>query len=141
MRHTLTLLLVLAYISGISQVEPQLVALVTDESVSASEPAVAETLSLERLISFSEGFTDSSFHHHLALNVTEDHRLSMETDFPRTLQYSISNVEGIIFRKGKFYGSGLVNLSSLRDGSYAVYFFAGNKIVRALMIEHRRSAM
>ena len=143
MRHTLTLLLVLgAYLSGNSQVEAPLVALVSHEStIAISEPTSLDTHAMKELISFSEGFTDSSFHHQMALNVTEDHRLSIETDFPRTLQYSISNVEGIIFRKGKFYGSGMVNLSSLKNGSYAVYFFAGKKIVRALMIEHLRTAM
>ena len=140
MRRTLTPLLVLLVSTlSIAQTQPTLAAL-TDEVALAAHSEDVE-MDASKLLSHSEGFTDSSFTHQLLMTLNAEQLLEFETDCPRTLQYSISNVEGIILRKGKFYQQGMVNIGSLRPGSYAVYFFAGKRIVRAFMIDRRQTAM
>ncbi len=139
MRRTLTPLLVfLVTVLSTAQTKPTLAAIseeVTETDVFLSSKSMD-------LVSFSEGFTDSTFHHHqLLMSVSSEQYLSMETDFPKTLQYSVSNVEGIILRKGKFYQQGMVNIANLKQGSYAIYFFAGKRIVRALMFERNQASL
>ncbi len=89
----------------------------------------------------SEGYTDSSFHFQLGIEVSNDLALLVNTDYPRSLQYSLSSVEGIILRKGRIFRSMTLDLSSLRPGSYALYIFSGQKIVRALMVDRQTTNM
>ena len=140
MRHTLTSFLILmAGFMSMAQVQVELAA--HKEAVEVLASPNSDNTDLPYEINLSEGFVHADFDYTVDIDILDGNQLSIETDFPKTLQYSISNLEGIILRKGKIYGSAAVDLARLRPRSYAVYVFQGKKIVRALMIDMRQKAM
>ncbi len=90
------------------------------------------------LLEVSTGFTDPTFDYdiHLYPNPVQ-YELSIDTEFDRTLQYTLSNMEGRIMARRKFVGEDKLDLSRMSPGTYAVYFFRGHKIVKALLIEKK----
>lgn len=61
--------------------------------------------------------------------------ISISTSFDRTLQYTLSSVEGRILGKGRLVKEGWMNVSRLQEGSYVMYFFRGHRVVKAVLID------
>lgn len=86
-------------------------------------------------LAVSTGFADSEFSEDL--NIVEGEvpeEIDLTTSYLKPLQYTVSNVEGIILDRGRFVGEKSLNFSRRTEGDYAVYIFAATKVVRAFMV-------
>lgn len=83
----------------------------------------------------STGFIDSEFTEYL--NIVEGEvpeEINLTTSYLKPLQYTVSNVEGVILDRGRFIGEESLNFGRRTEGDYAVYIFAATKVVRAFMV-------
>lgn len=87
-------------------------------------------------LALSSGFYDKDFEAKLIVSGGIDPlQIEIDTEYKRALQYTVSDIEGIIYRKGKFLSNSTLDFNSLRPGRYAVFVFAGRRIIRAFMVE------
>jgi hypothetical protein len=87
-------------------------------------------------VSISEGFTDPDFGFDIRIKAEDpDGLIRIESDFDRSLQYTVSNIEGRIRIKRVFVREDVLDTNKIEPGSYALYFFRGKKIVKALLLE------
>ncbi|MDH3649063.1 MAG: T9SS type A sorting domain-containing protein [Saprospiraceae bacterium] len=155
MKHTLTALLLAVAISSLQaqDLQPSIIAsagkFAKTESASLSwtlGEAVTATLTNDDviltqgfhqpLLGVSTGFTDPEFGFDIDLYPNPArYELTIESDFDKTLQYTMSNLEGRILAKRKFVGKDQLDMSHMIPGVYAIYFFRGHKIVKALLVE------
>ncbi len=138
MKHTLLISILLGvFLPGASTQTGDAV------SVSADPNPLVASLNLSattthHTFAISDGFTDFDFEGSVSMAVAdEDQVLTINTDYPGLLQYTVSNLEGIILRKRKFAREDWLDLQRLAPGSYAIYFFAGHRIVKALIVEKK----
>ncbi|MBK8502988.1 MAG: hypothetical protein IPL46_12690 [Saprospiraceae bacterium] len=93
----------------------------------------AEILSAH--ISVSTGFVNSAFQDEFEITLGETPMESdLITPYLKPLQYTVSNVEGIILDRGRFIGTEDLDFTRRQEGKYAVYIFAADRIVRAFMV-------
>lgn len=86
-------------------------------------------------LAVSAGFADSEFFDSIGIQPGESSSdLLLKTSYLKPLQYTISNVEGIILDRGRFIGEQDLDFSRKTEGDYAVYIFAANRVVRAFMV-------
>ena len=94
-----------------------------------------ETKTLSAQISISAGFVNSVFEDEIDITLGESPlEIDLITTYLKPLQYTISNVEGIILDRGRFIGSEDLDFTRKQEGKYAVYIFAADRIVRAFMV-------
>lgn len=90
---------------------------------------------LSDILSVSSGFVDSEFSDPIFLASGESPEdIVISTTYLKPLQYTISNVEGIILHRGRFIGEQGLDFSRRIEGAYAVYIFAANRVVRAFIV-------
>lgn len=88
----------------------------------------------------STGFLDSQFEDSVEIHPGESPAdLVLTTSYLKPLQYTVSNVEGIILKRGRFIGEENLDFSRRSEGDYAVYIFAANRVVRAFMVSREES--
>jgi len=87
-------------------------------------------------LALSSGFIDTEFVGEIdILPGIDQFEIDISTDYLKPLQYTVSNVEGIILDRGRFVGIEDLSFSRYDPGSYAVYVFAARKVVRAFVVE------
>ena len=83
----------------------------------------------------SSGFYNSEFVETIDIAAGENPSyINLTTAYLKPLQYTVSDVEGIILDRGRFIGAEDLNFSRRREGNYAVYIFAANDVVRAFIV-------
>lgn len=87
-------------------------------------------------VSVSNGFADASFPNAIkvAAGLTSAD-LVISSDAERSIQYTMSDVDGKILLKRFFRKEQKLPIGQLAPGQYALYFFAGEKVVRAVLVE------
>ena len=101
----------------------------------------AETKTLSTQIAVSAGFVNSAFEDEIAIALGETPmEIDLITTYLKPLQYTVSNVEGIILDRGRFIGSEDLDFTRKKEGKYAVYIFAADRIVRAFMVSKNSEA-
>ena len=94
-----------------------------------------DSRALSTQISVSNGFINSAFEAEIEITLGEAaSEIDLITTYLKPLQYTVSNVEGIILDRGRFIGSEDLDFSRKQEGRYAVYIFAADRIVRAFMV-------
>jgi hypothetical protein len=83
----------------------------------------------------SEGFSDVDFPCKIEVLLQSDQMLHITTEYTPWLQYTLSNVDGRILKNAFFKEHEELTIEYLPEGNYALYFFAGKKVVRAVMIK------
>ena len=97
-----------------------------------------EIMVLSDYLAVSAGFYDSEFVETIHIDSAENpSHLILNTSYLKPLQYTVSDVEGIILNRGRFIGSEDLNFSRRVEGNYAVYIFAANRVVRAFMVSKK----
>lgn len=87
-------------------------------------------------VSISQGFTDPDFGFEILFNPNEKNgTIQIQSLFDRTLQYTLSNMEGKILVKRIFVKEDILDTNKLEPGLYPMYFFRGKRIVKALLLE------
>ncbi len=84
----------------------------------------------------STGFSDKTTSYQI--EVTTDVMLTevrITSDADRSFQYTMSDVDGRILAKQFFRHNHTLQIGHLPAGQYALYFFAGKKVVRAVLID------
>ena len=83
----------------------------------------------------SHGFINSEFNSTIEISKgTDDGDIAINADYERPLQYTVSNIEGIILNRGKFVGRKNIPFVRLSEGRYVVYLFAGTTVVKAFTV-------
>ena len=95
-----------------------------------------EVKSLSANINLSHGFVNSEFDEAIEVIMGTDlFQIDIKTEYPKALQYTVSNMEGIIFNQGRFVGRKSLDFAQRQVGRYAVYLFAGTTVVKAFTVE------
>ena len=90
---------------------------------------------LSDYLAVSSGFYNSEFVETIDIAAGENPSyINLTTAYLKPLQYTVSDVEGIILDRGRFIGAEDLNFSRRREGNYAVYIFAANDVVRAFIV-------
>ena len=105
------------------------------------ETSEKEAALVSQHVSVSNGFTDASFPYEITVSagLTPD-ELVISSDAERSIQYTMSNVDGKILVKRFFRQEQNLPISELAPGQYALYFFAGKKVVRAVLVDKLKPA-
>ncbi len=84
------------------------------------------------------GFSDPTFGHDLKVfpNPTSA-QLILETDFERALDYRIVDVHGKMIREGELLQSKALNISSLPQGIYAIYFTSEGRMINSQLVSKK----
>lgn len=104
----------------------------------ASLKEAKSSVPLEMTTPSSSGYRDTSFEYDIS-QVRTDSTLSIKTNYPRSMQYTLSNLDGQIIRRKRFRQEDILSLSNLRPGHYALYFFAGTQVVKAELVSIKQS--
>ncbi len=119
--------------------QPDSLSQLSDSLIGPQPLPILETSMIETGgdLTVSSGFTNEDFEHFVLIQASGSEELLIKTDAEKTLQYTLSDVDGIIFRKGQFRKEQLVKLESMSAGTYALYIFRGHRVVRAVLVEKR----
>lgn len=104
----------------------------------ASLKEMKSTFPLEMATQSSSGYRDSSFEYDISQERT-DSTLSIKTNYPRSIQYTLSDLDGNIIKRNRFRHENILSLTNLGPGHYALYFFAGTQVVKADLISIEES--
>lgn len=97
---------------------------------------ILETNALATLRLQPGGYANESFEYSIdVLPGAKNRSLAIQTSFDRTLQYTLSTLEGRILTKGKVIREAELNVSNLHRGSYVMYFFRGHRVVKAVLLD------
>jgi hypothetical protein len=104
------------------------------EIPASGEPSAVKSLSANITVSY--GFVNSDFDEEIEVVMgSELFEIDLRTDYPRALQYTVSDMDGIIYNQGRFVGQKSIDFTRRDNGGYAVYLFAGTTVVKAFTIE------
>ncbi len=104
------------------------------------ETLIDETSSmLSPQISVTQGYVNDEFDDVVDIAVPlRPSQLRFVSGSLKPVQYTISDVEGVIKIRGRFIGQEFLDLNRLPDGQYAIYFFVGKEVMRALLVDFVR---
>lgn len=101
---------------------------------SIKKVTTGKTLPVLKLV--AGGYDDQRFEHTITITPHQSAAvLNVASDFQRSLQYTLSTLEGRIVSKGRIFREAELNLSRLREGQYVMYFFRGRKVVKAVLVD------
>lgn len=96
----------------------------------------ADSRNLVALRVLPGGYINTNFNFDIEVRPDLDKSaIAIQTSFNRTLQYTLSTVEGRILSKGKVIREAELNVSRLAEGSYVMYFFRGHRVVKAILLD------
>ena len=93
-----------------------------------------EYLSVSPEILVSRGFMDEDFDYSILIEAGGNNMLNIQTDANRPLQYTLSDLDGRIRQKHRFSNEHMLDITDLPNGHYALYFFQGTDVVRAVLL-------
>ncbi len=96
------------------------------------------TFPLKMSAESSGGYQDMSFEYDISHQRT-DSTLSIKTNYPRSIQYTLSDLDGKIIKRKRFRQKDILSLNNLGPGHYALYFFAGTQVVKAELVSIEES--
>jgi hypothetical protein len=97
---------------------------------------LSEVKLLSANITLSTGFVNSEFEDVIDVVMGSDfYEIELKTEYPRALQFTVSDMEGIIFNQGRFVGQKSIDFERRLTGRYAIYLFAGTTVVKAFTVE------
>ena len=98
--------------------------------------APSEVKSISANIRLSHGFVNAEFDEDIQIVMGSDlFEIELNTEYSRALQYTVSDMEGIIFNQGRFVGRKSIDFTRREVGRYAIYLFAGTTVVKAFTVE------
>lgn len=104
----------------------------------ASIDEARSTYPLDLAPQSSSGYRDTSFEYDISQE-RSDSTLSIKTNYPRSMQYTLSNLDGKIIKRKRFRQEDILSLGNLGPGHYALYFFAGTQVVKAELVSIEES--
>ncbi|MCB0685118.1 MAG: hypothetical protein KDC53_01300 [Saprospiraceae bacterium] len=86
-------------------------------------------------LAVTRGFIDSEFSENIEIDLGDTPgEINLHTTYLKPLQYTVSNVEGVILDRGRFIGEEELRFSRRSEANYAVFIFAGTRVVRAFLV-------
>ena len=84
----------------------------------------------------STGFEDASFDYSLrTFPNPASTELIMETDFPKSMQFRIVDMQGKLVEEGSWSTKHQLNVSQLPSGVYALYFQVEGRMIKSELIQ------